>query len=122
MRNSIGLPEFKIIDVYEDSEGRSIKYEVEALNPPRFCPKCACVGSHYKHSVEKRVVHDLKSQEKLVYLEINSRRYKCNDCDSTFQEEYECIDGRERLTVRLREHIKELCLKDTFASIARDYS
>lgn len=122
MANSIGLPEFNILTVYEDADGRSVMYEVEAARPPRACPKCGCVGPHYKHTVDERIVQDISARDKLIYLKIKSRRYKCKDCGSTFQEEYDCIDGKERLTMRFRLHIQARCLTDTFARIARDNS
>lgn len=122
MANSVGLPEFNVLRVYEDSDGRSLMYEVEAAAPPADCPKCGCLGPHYKHSVDERIVQDIPSHGKLTYLKIKSRRYKCKDCGATFQEEYECVDGQERLTLRFREYIQDLCLTDTFARIARDNS
>lgn len=120
--NSIGLPEFNILAVYEDADGRSIMYEGEVTKPPKACPKCGCVAPHYKHTVDERIVQDISARGKLTYLKIRSRRYKCKDRGATFQEEYDCIDDKERLTMRFRVHIQAQWLVDTFARIARDNS
>jgi len=120
--NSLGLPEFTVITVYEDDDSRSLMYEVEAVSSPRACPKCGCVGAFYKHTLDERIVQDIPSHGKLAYLKIMSRRYKCKDCNATFQEEFDCVDGKERLTARFRKHLQEMCLTDTFARIARDSS
>jgi transposase len=122
MANSLGLTEFEILSVFEDADGRSIMYEVQRNNLPRICPKCGIISSFYKHTSEERIVEDIPAHGKLVYLKIKTGRYKCRDCGATFQEEFECIDGRERITSRFRQFLKGECLNYTFTDIANKYS
>ena len=122
MANSLGLPEFNIDEVLEDESGRSIMYVVSRISPPTTCPSCGCMGSFYRHGSNNRLVQDIPSLGKLVYLKIKVIRYKCRDCGATFYEDFDSIDGKERLTARFRAHIKERALKDTFSRIANDYS
>ena len=97
MANSICLPEFNIITVYEDSDGRIIMYEVEAAKLPKACPKCGCVGPHYKHTVDERIVQDISARGKLTYLKIKSRRYKCKDCGVRSKRNMIALMGRNVL-------------------------
>lgn len=120
--NSIGLPEFEILNVEEDSDGRCLIYEVRKPNPPRVCIKCGCITAFYRHGTEERNVWDMPMAGKLTVLKIKSSRYKCRECNSTFFEEYDCIYEKDRITKRFREHIQGRCLKDTFTRIAQDYS
>lgn len=122
MANALGLPEFNIDKALEDEFGRSIMYEVSKVSPPSTCPSCGCMGSFYRHGSNDRLVQDIPSLGKLVYLKIKVIRYKCRDCETTFYEDFDSIDGKERLTARFRAHIKERALKDTFSRIANDYS
>ncbi|MDA8221747.1 MAG: ISL3 family transposase [Desulfitobacterium hafniense] len=120
--NSIGLPEFEILNVEEDSDGRCLIYEVRKVHPPHVCIKCGCITAFYKHGSEERLVWDTPISGKLTCLKIKSSRYKCRECGSTFFEEYDCINNKDRITERFRKHIQERCLKDTFTRIAQDYS
>jgi transposase len=120
MANSLGLNEFKIVQVLESDDNRSIMYEVVSAHPPKVCPFCGCLGPFYKHSTNERIVHDMPVHGKSVFLKVKTQRYKCRDCESTFYESFKSIDGRERITARLRAHIKERSLKDTFTRIAND--
>jgi transposase len=120
--NSIGLPEFEVLNVEEDSDGRCLIYEVRKPNPPRVCIKCGCITAFYRHGTEDRYVWDTPISGKLTSLKIKSSRYRCRECNSTFFEEYDCIFNKDRITKRFREHIQDRCLKDTFTRIARDYS
>lgn len=122
MANSLGLDEFKVNGVLEDESGRSLMYEVTHTTSPFVCPKCGTVGSFYKHTSEDRIVEDIPAHGKLVYLKIKTGRYKCRDCGSTFQEEFDCVDGRERITSRFRQLIKDKCLHYTYTDIAVEYN
>lgn len=117
----LGLPDFKVLAVMESTDGRALKFVVEASKPPNHCLKCAVVGIPYVHGSKTSLIKDLPIADKQVVLEITVKRYKCRDCGQTFVESFECIDGS--MTLRLRERIAERVLRrDTFTKIATDYS
>jgi transposase len=119
--NQLNLPEFKVIEVQENDY--DILFTVEAVEPPKCCPECGSV-SYYKHGKVERFVRDLNAFGKRVGINIQGNRYKCRDCEPpvTFSETYESIDERDKMTIRLREHIKLLSLKQPFSNIAEEYS
>lgn len=119
--NQLNLPEFKVIEVQENDY--DILFTVEAVEPPKCCPECGSV-SYYKHGKVERFVRDLSSFGKRVGINIKGNRYKCRDCEPpvTFSETYQLVDERGKMTIRLREHIKLLSLKQPFANIAEEYS
>lgn len=119
--NQLNLPEFKVIEVQENDY--DILFTVEAVEPPKCCPECGSV-SYYKHGKVERFVRDLSSFGKRVGINIKGNRYKCRDCEPpvTFSETYQSVDERDKMTIRLREHIKLQSLRQPFSNIAEEYS
>lgn len=117
--NQLNLPEFKVIKVQQNEH--DIMFTVEAVEPPWYCPQCG-MEDYYKHGKTERFARDLSAFGKRVGITIKGHRYKCNNCDSTFSESYESIDERDKMTNRLREHIKVESLKRPFANIADEFS
>lgn len=120
--NSLGLSEFVVDEVQEDADGRSLKYIVHKDSYIRACPHCGSAAVPYRHSPEIRTVEDMPHSGKLVYIEIHTARFKCQDCKRTYYEQFDCIEGKDRVTRRLREHIQERCMIDTFSRISRDFN
>jgi len=117
--NQLNLPEFKVIGV--QSNDNDLLFTVEATEPPIACYECGSI-SYYKHGKADRFVRDLSAFGKRVGITVQGHRYKCRDCGATFSEVYESIDERDKMTNRLREHIKKQSLKQPFANIADEYS
>lgn len=117
--NQLNLPEFKVIEV--QSNEHDLLFIVEAIEPPKACYECGSI-SYYKHGKTDRFVRDLSSFGKRVGITVLGHRYKCRDCGATFSETYTSIDERDKMTIRLREHIKLMSLKQPFANIAEEYS
>lgn len=119
---AFGLPEFKVNRVLESTDGRSLRYEVETREKPTKCPSCGATGKLTIHASHNREVHDLSICNKLVYLRIKFKRYKCHACGKTFIETVESVDD-SMFTKRLREEIvNRVLMRDTFTRIASDYA
>lgn len=117
--NELNLPEFKVIEI-QDNE-HDILFTVEAIEPPKACYECGSI-SYYKHGKTDRFVRDRHFYDKRVGIIVKGNRYKCRDCGATFSEKYSSIDERDKITNRLRKHIKYESLKHPFATIAEEYS
>lgn len=117
--NQLNLPEFKVIEV--QSNEHDLLFTVEAVEPPKACDECGSI-SFYKHGKADRFVRDLSAFGKRVGITVQGHRYKCRDCGATFSETYSSIDERDKMTNRLRKHIKYQSLKQPFANIAEEYS
>ncbi len=118
--NQLKLPEFKILKIEENSQG-DLKFTVEAVEPQNICPECYSTDC-YKHACIERFARDLNLFDQRVGVKVRGHRYKCKQCGNTFTQQFESIDKRDKITLRLREKIKELSLKEPFAKIADDFS
>lgn len=117
--NILNLPEFKVIEIIQDEYNMTVI--AQPSKEPTACFECGGV-EYYKHGKSKRFVRDLNSFGKRVGIEIHTHRYKCRYCNTTFSQRYKSIDDRDKITVRLREHIEKESLKKPFANIAEEYS
>lgn len=123
--NELDLMEFTIID--KKSNEHDYLFTVERNQPPFDCPHCLTPyvgdnkGKYYIHGNRERLVRDLNMLDKRVGINIIQKRYKCLLCGKTFWEQYDSIDSRDKMTIRLREKLKELSLKEPFLQIAEEY-
>ncbi len=121
---NIGIPEIKITDRLEDDRHLSIKYTAEALNRP-VCPTEGCSHSFVpnRHDSTKYLLHDIKSEGKLVYIELLIRRYKCPECQAVFSDTFSFFTKRQHMTHRLKQEFVNRRIKgEPFNYIANDYS
>ncbi len=122
----IGISEIKVIAKSEDIEHRSIKYDAEAIIRPEKCanPACGLTGLKMsRHDSKPYLLHDVKAEGKLAYINLKIRRYKCPRCGYVFPEEFNFFTKREHMTHRLKDEIVTRCIKgETFRYIANDYS
>lgn len=120
---SLGLPEFRILGIYEDEHHIIIYLEKkEALG---VCPQCGRVSDSVH---DRRVcdIQDIPLRGKGVILRLIKRRYLCQNsrCERArtkrpFAEKYESIGKHQRRTKRLNQHIYRLAKRMTFTDVAR---
>ena len=118
--NQLNLPEFRVLKV-EENEQKDLKFTVEAIKPIVSCPECGNEDC-YKHAPMERFVRDLNMFNQRVGIVVKGNRYKCKQCGKTFTEKFYSIDDRDKITIRLKEHIKELSLKEPFKKIGDIYT
>lgn len=118
--NQLNLSEFRVLEVQENEQG-DLKFIVEAVEPRAICPECYDTN-FYKHGTTERFVRDLNMFNQRVGIVVKGNRYKCRECGKTFTERYYSFDDRDKITNRLREHIKKASLKEPFASIANEFA
>ena len=117
---AFGITEFKILDVLESTDGRSIKYVIEGKDKSIACCICGVSGYLNVHGNKKRLIQDLHPANKLVYLELTQRRYICSNCGHTFVEHFDSVDNRQ-FAKRLRaEIVRRVLHRETFTRIAND--
>ena len=120
----IGIPEIIITERVEDDKHLSIKYTAEAAERP-VCtnPECSHKLTPNRHDKVSYLLHDVKAEGKLVFIDLQLRRYKCPECQSVFPDEFTFFTKRQHMTHRLKDEFVERCLKgETFRYIANDYS
>jgi transposase len=114
------LPEFEILCFAEEDENCIFEVEKQFEIPP-VCPVC---GSNAvdKHGRRIRHARDVNLRQKLVGIDIKSRRYRCKECGKTFSETYDSIDPKAKMTNRLKEQIQQETLRKPFIDILKKYS
>lgn len=120
----IDIPEIIITDRQEDSKHLSIKYIAEAAKRP-VCinPDCSHKFDVNRHSKVNYLLHDIKSEGKLVYIELHLRRYKCPECGSVIPDSFTFFTKRQHITHRLKQEFADRVIKgEPFRYIANDYS
>jgi transposase len=129
----LNLSEFNIIKQEENEY--FYRFTVETKEPPFMCLNCGCtklqipedgidIGREIKfspHQAKERIVSDISIHAKPVKLIIRHRRYKCSECSGTFYEWLDSIDRNDKVTKRLKDHIKVLALQKPFTHIADEY-
>lgn len=120
----IGIPEISVTAKYEDTDHRSIRYDAEASVRPSKCINLDCTSKLVpnRHDSTEYMLHDVKAEGKLSYINLRIRRYKCPDCGQVFPDEFTFFTKRQHITHRLKDEIITRCIKgETFRYIANDY-
>lgn len=123
----IGISEIRCTKRYEDVNGLSIKYDAEAVDRPTICPYIDLDIIHddsklHIHSFQQNLLRDIKSEGKLVFINLKITRYRCSECGRIISDTFTFYDKHSHMTNRLREEFVRRCINgETFSSIARDY-
>lgn len=131
MLNILNLNEFEVLKV--ETNDHYYRITVEKKDKPDFCTYCMWdtmqnqifeeyKGKEFKlHSSKERIVSDISMHGKAVKIIIKHKRYKCPLCDKTFYEMLESVERNDKVTIRLKEHIKQLSLKKPFLQLAEEF-
>ncbi|MBO6113405.1 MAG: ISL3 family transposase [Lachnospiraceae bacterium] len=121
----IGIPEINITARSESDDGRAILYTAEAAHRPICCanPACGHKVKPHVHSSKTNLIHDIRSEGKLVYINLTIHRYRCPDCSYVFPDEFTFFAKNSHITDRLKQEFVDRCIKgETFTYIGNDYS
>lgn len=119
MEKMLDLPEFEVTDFKQNDNDMGIY--VETVNRPDYCPIC---GLAYPDLViyksRQQIVRDLNIHNQRVSLFIKRHYYRCKECSGCFAEPLQCIDGKNRMTIRLRNYIAEKAKTTPFSTLEND--
>ena len=82
-----------------------------------ICPKCG-IASHKLHQNHRHIIKDLHFGEKEVFLEINRRQFKCEQCKKPFSEDLDFVKKKRTYTKRLAYKTIQEVLKNDIHSVA----
>mgnify|MGYP000869622191 CR=1 FL=1 len=113
------LPEFEVTDLKQNEYDMGIY--VQTRNRPNYCPVCGSTDPPLViYKSRQQIVRDLSIHGQRVGLFINRRYYQCQECSGRFSEPLDCIDGKNRMTVRLRDYIAQQAKFSPFSTIEND--
>lgn len=95
----INLPEIVVID-FNFVEEVGLIFSVKTEQKIQNCPKCF-YQVHSLHQNHHRLIKDLSLFNQIVYLNLNQRQLKCNQCGNIFSERLNFIDKNKIYTRRL---------------------
>lgn len=95
--------------------------KLEAKDKSATCPRCGC-KSHKLHQNHEHLVQDMPWNEKAVYLQINSRQFKCDKCGKPFTETLEIKPFRRSYTKRFALDIVDRVLSSNILAVAEQTS
>lgn len=98
-----------------------ILVKLEAKDKSATCPRCGC-KSHKLHQNHEHIVQDLPWNGKAVYLQINSRQFKCDKCGKPFTETLEMKPFRRGYTKRFALDIVDRVLSSNILAVAEQTS
>ena len=91
--------------------------KLEAKDKSATCPRCGC-KSHQLHQNHEHLVQDLSWNGKAVFLQINSRQFKCRNCRKPFTEMLEIKPFRRSYTKRLALDIVDRVLTSNILAVS----
>jgi transposase len=94
------------IQGYLHLENIGIVCRIESKNQKATCPHCG-LESDKLHQNHRHLVKDLPISGQPVYLQVNRRQFKCNNCRKPFSEELDFVASKRTYTKRLAENILE---------------
>jgi transposase len=93
-----------VIQGYRHLENIGIVFKVESKNQKATCPRCGQVSDKL-HQNHRYLVKDLPMSGQSVYLQVNRRQFKCDNCQKPFSEKLDFVDTKRTYTKRLAENI-----------------
>jgi len=100
----LSLPEVKILRK-RNKHNNIIEFEAHKTSAFEVCPKCATKSTKvYDHVYVK--IKDIPIRDKMVFLKIKKRRFRCTNCKSVFREPVNGIIKGFKSTRRFRTHIR----------------
>lgn len=114
---NIDPPEFRIIERFESEDG--ITYILSPSEKQEECPTCHSTDI-IKWNSYTRKARDLSEHAKLVGLIINTHRYRCNNCHSTWVPSFRSVDSNAKMTNRMRKYIQKQSLSVPFSKISHE--
>ncbi|MDP1978922.1 helix-turn-helix domain-containing protein [Undibacterium sp.] len=113
------LPGMELLHI-EEANQDEITIGLETSNTPGACPRCTStrVTGYGRLNIK---IRDVNLGARVVFLNIKRRRFRCQQCLSTFNESIRHISEHHRATERFIEHIGNLALQMSFTAISRQY-
>ncbi|UZO75681.1 ISL3 family transposase [Microcystis aeruginosa str. Chao 1910] len=106
------------IQGYLHLENIGIVCRIESKNQKAICPRCG-LESDKLHQNHRHLVKDLPISVQPVYLQVNRRQFKCNNCRKPLSEELDFVASKRTYTKRLAENILEQLKSGDILNVSR---
>ncbi|ARI79580.1 hypothetical protein BH695_0299 [Microcystis aeruginosa PCC 7806SL] len=106
------------IQGYLHLENIGIVCQIESKNQKAICPRCG-LESDKLHQNHRHLVKDLPLSGQPVYLQVNRRQFKCDNCRKPFSEELDFVAKKRTYMKRLAENILEQLKEGDILNVSR---
>jgi len=113
---SLGLPLLRILKQKELDDHFEVTVIYRRENA--ICPRCGNIASK-EHDMRPQSKQDRKLRDKVVFLTLMKRRFRCLWCGKVFTEPDEVFGSRRRSSHRFREYLGQEALHQTVRRTAR---
>ncbi len=113
---ALGLPELKILKQKELEN--HIDVTVMHRRGEVICPRCGMVTTK-EHDRRQQLKQDRRLRDKVVFLTLMKRRFRCVWCSKVFTEPDEVFGSRRRSSHRFREYLGQEALHQTVKRTAQ---
>lgn len=98
-------------------EDRSIHIHCSSVFEEALCPHCL----KKRQTVNQTYVRDFRDFSmggKEVYLHLSQRQFYCQDCDKYFNERFNFVDVKRRMTRRYERYVYQCCKANTIQNVS----
>ena|GEM_PF-28232 len=113
--NVLNLPQYRVLKVDESERDYHVYTEIALERTP--CPQCRS-GKVRRWGAREILFKDLPMHGKRVGMYVRTRRLRCDDCGTTFQERLPALSEKRLMTERLASWVGKESLTRPFSSIA----
>ncbi|BAG05045.1 ISL3-like element ISMae36 family transposase [Microcystis aeruginosa] len=106
------------IQGYLHLENIGIVCRIESKNQKATCPRCG-LESDKLHQNHRHLVKDLPISGQPVYLQVNRRQFKCDNCQKPLSEELDFVAKKRTYTKRLAANILEQLKEGDILNVSR---
>lgn len=119
MANILGLKDWIVLETQRDTHNMRILAEKPVI--PDVCPRCGVENPRvYRHDSQEQAFVDCPMHGKRVAIHVVRQRWRCRECNGTFQQLLPEMDEKRNMTRRLVEYIQQRSLVRTFTEVADD--
>lgn len=95
----IGLPGWNVTGSKSNKDDYRLTATYGDDDPTPECPKCSTLfGKVYGHGTRVQFIMDLPAHNKRVGIDLTRKRYRCQNCDTTFLQDLPDVDERSQMT------------------------
>lgn len=117
MTKLLNLPGVIVEDSKETKETLILSVRVEKKTAD--CPRCGKI-SHRLHQNKGHLVRDLPMGDREVILQVNRRRFKCENCQKPFSETLDFVGNRKIFTYRYAQAVTEQVIHSDVSNVAKN--
>lgn len=114
----LNLESVKVIK-YQNLPQVGLILHTEPLSKKADCHRCGNKSQRI-HQNHRYLIKDLPISGQSVYLEVNRRQFKCEECQKPFSEELNFVKKRRKYTSRLANQIVKQVLADDIKTVAEN--